>query len=98
MMIRAILVLAVVSTCRPCLAAPPLVLPRGELPSDTRLGPLSGEVGEFPLVPASSPEAWKERSELVRRTMLVALGLWPMPTQTPLNAVIHGRIDQGDYM
>jgi len=27
----------------------------------------------------------------------VALGLWPMPARTPLNAVIHGRVDQGEY-
>jgi len=29
--------------------------------------------------------------------MCVTLGLWPMPTKTPLNPVIHGLIDQGDY-
>jgi dienelactone hydrolase len=29
--------------------------------------------------------------------MQVALGLWPMPEKTPLNAVIHGRIDRGEY-
>ena len=29
--------------------------------------------------------------------MLVALGLFPLPEKTPLKAVIHGRIDCGDY-
>jgi len=29
--------------------------------------------------------------------MRVALGLWPMPTSTPLNPVIHGKNDCGDY-
>jgi dienelactone hydrolase len=29
--------------------------------------------------------------------MRVTLGLWPLPTRTPLNPVIHGLIDQGDY-
>jgi len=29
--------------------------------------------------------------------MLVTLGLWPVPTSSPLNRVIHGAIDQGDY-
>src|SRR5688572_1835558 len=96
-MLRAIGILAVVMICQCCLAAAPRVLPPGELPADTRLGPLRGEVGDFNLVPAASPEQWKQRSDLVRRTMLVALGLWPMPTPTPLNAVIHGRIDLGDY-
>jgi hypothetical protein len=33
----------------------------------------------------------------VRRQILVAAGLWPMPTKTPLKAVIHGRIDCGEY-
>ena len=29
--------------------------------------------------------------------MLVSQGLWPLPERTPLNAVIHGLIDKGDY-
>ena len=33
----------------------------------------------------------------MRRQILVAAGLWPMPTKTPLNAVIHGKIDRGEY-
>ena len=33
----------------------------------------------------------------VRRQILVSQGLWPMPTKTPLNAVIHGKIDRGEY-
>jgi hypothetical protein len=80
-----------------CQAAPPRVLSPGELPADTRLGELRGEQGDFNLVPAESPEQWRVRSEQVRRTMLVALGLWPMPSRTPPNAVVHGRIDGGDY-
>jgi len=37
------------------------------------------------------------RADTVRRQMRIALGLWPWPTKTPLNAVIHGCIDQGEY-
>ena len=37
------------------------------------------------------------RCDFVRRQLLVSQGLWPMPTKTPLNAVIHGKIDQGEY-
>jgi hypothetical protein len=33
----------------------------------------------------------------VRRQILVAAGLWPMPTKTPLHAVFHGQIDCGQY-
>src|SRR5262245_22557076 len=72
-------------------AAGPRVLPPGQLPADTRLGPLKGEEGDFSFGPAKSPEEWKTRSDRVRRIMRVALGLWPMPTSTPLRPVIHGK-------
>ncbi|MCH7726809.1 MAG: acetylxylan esterase, partial [Planctomycetes bacterium] len=66
-------------------------------PRDTRLGPLRGERGDFSFAPAMSREMWSKRAEHVRHTMLVSMGLQPMPSKTPLNAVIHGKIDQGDY-
>ena len=78
-------------------ARPPRVLPPGEIPADTRLGPLRGERGDFSLIPVQSREKWKQRAEYVRKVMRVTLGLWPMPTRLPLNSVIHGLIDQGDY-
>lgn len=84
-------------TVQDAAAAPPRVLPAGELPRDTRLGELRGEQGDFSFTPARSPEQWKARAQRVREEMLVALGLWPMPAKTPLNAVVHGRLDQGDY-
>ena len=33
----------------------------------------------------------------MRRQLLVATGLWPMPTKTPLNAQIYGRVDRDGY-
>jgi len=78
-------------------AGPPRALPPGELPADTRLGPLKGERGDFSFVPAQSRQEWEHRAEYLRRVMRVTLGLWPMPTVSPLNPVIHGLIDQGDY-
>jgi len=78
-------------------AKPPRVLPPGDIPADTRLNPLRGERGDFSFVPAKSPEEWKQRVEHTRRILRVTLGLWPMPTKSPLNPVIHGKIDQGDY-
>jgi dienelactone hydrolase len=53
--------------------------------------------GYFPFTPPKSKEQWTKRAERVRRQILVSQGLWPMPTKTPLNAVIHGRIDRGEY-
>jgi dienelactone hydrolase len=67
------------------------------MPADTRLNPLKGEKGDFSFIPAKSPEGWKQRVEHTRRILRVTLGLWPMPTKSPLNPVIHGKIDQGDY-
>jgi Acetyl xylan esterase (AXE1) len=65
--------------------------------SDPRLAPLKDLDGDFPFEPPSSREAWAARAEQVRRRILVALGLWPMPPRTPLNAVVHGRIDRDGY-
>lgn len=75
----------------------PRALPKGSLPEDTRLGPLRDLNGYFPFRPPASRMAWTERAASVRRRIRVALGLWPWPTRTPLEAVIHGRIDQGNY-
>lgn len=78
-------------------AAAPRVLPEGRLPNDVRLQPLKDLDGYFPFTPPKTPEAWADRAERVRRQMLVALGLWPLPTKTPLNPVIHGRVEREGY-
>src|SRR5436190_6554882 len=41
--------------------------------------------------------AWEKRADFLRHQVLVALGLWPMPEKTPLNAVIHSPIDRDEY-
>ena len=75
----------------------PRVLPAGQLPQDKRLGKLTDLNGYFPFQPCDSPEAWAKQAERVRRQMLVATGLWPMPTKTPANAVVHGKVDRDTY-
>ena len=40
---------------------------------------------------------WERRASRLREQVLVAEGLWPLPPRTPLNAVIHGKIDRDDY-
>jgi dienelactone hydrolase len=77
--------------------AAPRVLPDGKLPNDVRLEPLKDLDGYFPFTPPASKADWEKRAERVRRQILVSQGLWPMPTKTPLNAVLHGRIDRGEY-
>ncbi|MBP86672.1 MAG: acetylxylan esterase [Planctomycetaceae bacterium] len=91
----AVLTLSILSSS--LLAETPRVLPEGKLPSDRRLEPLKDLNGYFPFNPAESEAAWAKRSERVRRQLLVANGLWPMPRKTPLNAKVHGLIDMGDY-
>jgi hypothetical protein len=49
----------------------------------------------FP-APATAPE-WLSRRTMLRENLLVSLGLWPLPQRTPLNPVVHGAIDCGDY-
>lgn len=90
-------VLAIIGTTMVALAEAPRVLSPGRLPPDRRLEPLKTLNDYFPFTPPSSPEAWGERAERVRRQVLMANGLWPMPTKTPANAKVHGKIDREDY-
>ncbi|MBB5030886.1 alpha/beta hydrolase family protein [Prosthecobacter vanneervenii] len=60
---------------------------------DIRQQPPKDLNGYFPFNPPSSLSEWDVRKEQVRRQILVAEGLWPMPTKTPLNAVVHGKVE-----
>ncbi|MGK0187749.1 MAG: hypothetical protein ACI9R3_003539, partial [Verrucomicrobiales bacterium] len=79
------------------LAEAPRSLPAGTLPEDNRLQPLKDLDGYFPFTPAQSAAEWTERAEELRQQLLVAVGLWPLPERTPLNPIVHGLIDRGDY-
>jgi dienelactone hydrolase len=72
-------------------------LPEGKRPDDVRLLDPKDLDGYFPFTPPASREAWAPRAAAVKRQILASQGLWPMPTKTPLNAVVHGLNDQGDY-
>lgn len=67
------------------------------LAEDVRNQPLKDLDGYFPFHPPASLEQWELRKEYVRKQILVATGLWPMPTKTPLNPVIHGKIERDGY-
>lgn len=43
------------------------------------------------------PEGWAQRAQDIRERILLASGLFPLPSKTPLNAVIHGRVEREDY-
>ena len=64
---------------------------------DIRHQPLKDLDGCFPFTPPDSLTEWAIRKAYVRRQILVAEGLWPMLTRTPLNAMTHGKIDCGEY-
>ncbi|QDS94587.1 Acetyl xylan esterase (AXE1) [Roseimaritima multifibrata] len=64
---------------------------------DVRHQPLKDLDGYFPFSPPATIDQWEPRKEYVRRQILVATGLWPMPTKTPLNAVLHGKIEGDGY-
>ena len=81
----------------PALAAGPRAYPEGKVPDDSRYAEPKNLNDYFPFTPSESPEAWEKRADFMRKQLLVSQGLWPMPTRTPLNAVIHGKIDCGDY-
>jgi dienelactone hydrolase len=78
-------------------AAAPRVLPEGKLPQDRRLGPLVDLNGYFPFEVPDSAEAWNQRAQRIRRQVKVATGIWPEPTRTPTNPVVHGKVQRDGY-
>ncbi|HTI71119.1 MAG TPA: hypothetical protein VMF06_14210, partial [Candidatus Limnocylindria bacterium] len=94
---HAVLLAILASLPSALIAASPRALPEGELPNDNRLDPPKDLDGYFPFTPPKTIAEWQVRSNQVHQRIQVALGLWPMPEKTPLNPVIHGWIDQGEY-
>src|SRR5262245_12215882 len=75
---------------------PTKVFTDGKKPTDVRLGPPKNLNGYFPFTVPKTKEAWEARRKELREQLLLANGLWPLPEKTPLNAVVHGRVDRGD--
>ncbi|MCU0705689.1 MAG: acetylxylan esterase [Fimbriiglobus sp.] len=90
-----------VCTCSTLLAAdakdPTRIFYDGQKPTDFRLGKNKTLDDYFPFTPPKTKEEWAARRERVREQVMVATGLWPMPEKTPLNAVIHGKIERNGY-
>jgi hypothetical protein len=79
------------------LSATPRVLPEGELPKDKRLADLKELNGYFPFKPPTSKKEWADRSSEIRHSLRVSAGLFPEPKRNPLNPIIHGKVDRGDF-
>ncbi len=67
------------------------------VPDDSRLAAPKDLNGYFPFKPYTSRPQWDQRAEQLRRQLLVATGLWPMPERTPPRAVVHGKVDRDQY-
>lgn len=67
------------------------------LPNDGRLKPFHLDRPAPFSAEFTTREAWEKRAHELRTQLLVSLGLFPMPEKTPLNAVVHGMRDMGDY-
>lgn len=76
---------------------PTKVFTGGKKPTDARLGPPRTLDDYAPFVVPKTKEAWEARRKELREQLLVANGLWPLPEKTPLNPVIHGKIDRDGY-
>lgn len=74
------------------------VLPAGQLPQDARLGKQRSLRDKYhPWTPPATKELWEFEASEIRKRVLVSTGLWPMPPRPEIKAVIHGKIDRGDY-
>ncbi len=97
MKVPSLLTFCLVATSSLFAADAPRVLPVAKLPDDVRLQPLKDLDGYFPWSPPDAKLVWENRAAAVKTQIRVALGLLPEPTRTPLNAVVHGRIERDGY-
>lgn len=76
---------------------PTRVFADSKKPTDLRLGPPRTLDSYAPFVPPKTKEEWAARRKQLREQLLVATGLWPQPEKTPLNAVVHGKVERDGY-
>ena len=80
------------------IAAPASAAEPGGKLDDARLKPLRTLNDPYhPWQPAGSRGDWERQAEAIREQILVSNGLWPMPPKTPLDSVIHGKLNRDDY-
>ena len=73
------------------------VLDAGQQPDDMRLQNPTDLNGYFPFEVPTSKTAWEQRQTELKQRVLVATGMWPMPEKTPLNPVIHGKVERDGF-
>jgi dienelactone hydrolase len=99
--LRLLAPLALLVTCAAVFAAdkdPTRIYEPGKKPGDARLDkPRHLDLKDFFFTPPADLKTWEARRKQLREQVLVAEGLWPMPEKTPLNAVVHGKVERDDY-
>ena len=73
------------------------VFEEGQLPNDSRLSEPKDLNGYFPFEVPEGTAAWEARAAELQRRVKIATGIWPMPERTPLNAVIHGKVQRPGF-
>lgn len=73
------------------------VLKEGERLGDTRITELKTYNTPWEFEKPASLEAWKEKKEAIRRTVLISAGLWPMPEPSTAQPEIFERKEHEDY-
>ncbi|QVL31466.1 hypothetical protein KIH39_21860 [Telmatocola sphagniphila] len=76
---------------------PSRVLPAGEKSTHQRTELVDLYKNYFPFTPPATKQEWEKRRDFVRTQVLVANGLYPLPEKTPLNPVVHGKVDREEY-
>ena len=89
--------LALVCSCSISAAEPMRVYDLGQLPNDRRLGDPKDLNGYFPFNVPVSKAIWEARADELRRRIKIATGVWPLPERTPLNPVIHGKVQRPGF-
>lgn len=69
----------------------------GQQPEDVRLQNPKDLNGYFPFKVPKSKAEWEQRQKELQTRVLVATGLWPMPEKTPLNSVLHGKVQRDGF-
>jgi dienelactone hydrolase len=70
----------------------------GQVPSvDCRISNVPHTKSHFAMPVYKTSAEWEAHKAHLRKQILSAAGLLPLPEKTPLNAKIFGRIERGDY-
>ncbi len=79
-----------------CLAG--ILTVTAQIPSaDSRVTNVPGTNTHFTMPSYPTVAEWETRKTYLRKQILYAAGLDPMPEKTPLHAQIFGKLDRGDY-